>query len=308
MAEPAENLEPTWVDSIEDADLKETLGKFENQDKLFEAIGYEVPKAPEAKDWREGLPEDLKKQAERFTSAEDAVRSIADLRKRESQVRVPGKDSTDDERSAYYKAIGVPDKPEGYEFKLMEGEETSPEIEASNKVWGERLHGLSIPVESANQLVKFLQEDLAAAQQVETDADAAFVKTSEDALKAEWKGDDFEKNKAFANKAFTEIANRAGINMDELTTIETKNGRFLMDDARMLKLFSVIGREMAEGTLGSVLTEGERDTITDQLTEIRSKIKDAQDAGNSKLANRLYNQEQKLIAKMDGDKPITGVT
>ncbi len=61
---------------------------------------------------------------------------------------------------------------------------------------------------------------------------------------------------------------------------------------------------MAEGSLGPTMTDGERDTMTDQLTEIRVKIEAANLKGNSKEANRFYKAEQELIAKMDGNKPI----
>ena len=135
-------------------------------------------------------------------------------------------------------------------------------------------------------------------------ADAEFVSQSEATLKADWKGEEYEKNKDVANKAFKEIANRAGVNLEELTTMETSNGRFLMDDPRMVRIFAAFGREMAEGSLGPTLTDGERDTMQEQLTELRSKMEAASQKGNSKEANRLYQQEQALIAKMDGNKPI----
>lgn len=305
MAEPAEE---TWVDSIEDEGLKESLGKFESQEKFFDVIGYKVPEPLEAepKDWREGLPEDLKKTADRFTSPEDALRSIEDFRKRDSQVRVPGKDATDDEKVAYNKAIGVPENAEGYEFKLMEGEESTPEIEASNKLWGERLHGLHIPVESANELVKFLQEDVAAAHQVEKDADKEFAKKTEDDLKSEWKGDDYDINIKVADKALTEVANRIGVPLENYTNKELKGGRYLMDDPDMVRFIAYIGREMSEGTLGPTLTDSERETVEDQLSDIRKQITEAQSVGDTKKANRLFQKEQDLIAKMDGDKKIVG--
>ena len=305
MANAAENLDTSWTETFSD-EHKESLSGFENQDKLFEAIGYKVPEAPEAKDWREGMGDDLKKTADRFTSADEAIRSIQSFQKREGQVRVPGKDATDDEVSAYHKAVGVPDTAEGYEFKLIEGEESTPAIEAANKVWGERLHGLSVSTEIANELVKFLHEDVNAAHQAEKAADEAFVKSGEDALKAEWKGHDYEKNKAFADKAFTEIASRAGVSLDELKHIETKNGRFLMDDPRILKLFSIVGREMEEGSLGPTLTDSERDTMEDQLSDIQKQIDEAQSKGDSKRANKLYETKLGLIAKKDGNTPIVG--
>lgn len=307
MAEAAEDLgtgeNTSWTESFSD-EHKESLSGFESQEKLFEAINYKVPEV-EAKDWREGLSDDLKKTADRYASREDAIRSIQESRKRESLVRVPGKDATDDDKAAYHKAIGVPETSEGYEFKLAEGVESTPEIEASNKVWAERMHETKTSVESFNKFVGWMNEDVAAAEEAQAADDATYVKESEEDLKAEWKGDDYEKNTTLANKAFTEVANRAGINLEELKTIETKSGRFLMDDPRMLKLFSVVGREMSEGTLGSTLSEGERDTMDDQVSEIQAKIDAAQAAGNSKEADKLYQRKLALIGKRDGDKPIS---
>ncbi len=43
-------------------------------------------------------------------------------------IKVPGEKSTPEEISAYRKATGVPDKPEGYEFPQIEGKENSPEM------------------------------------------------------------------------------------------------------------------------------------------------------------------------------------
>lgn len=310
MVEAAENLEQneeTWVSSIEDEGLKETLGKFESQDKLFEAIGYKPEVKEVEKDWREGLDEELKKTADRFASPADAIRSIQDLRKRESLVRVPGKGASKDEIAAYNKAIGVPEKPENYEFPdLPEGYELTDEVKSSRETWGKRFHELGVSNNIAKQLMQFVNEDAESIMTAEIRADQEFARAQEDALRVEWKGEDYEKNKGLANKAFTEIANRAGVPVDELTKLETKNGRFLMDDARILRLFSVIGREMAEGTLGPTLTESELDTAEEQLGSIRKKIAEAQSAGNSKLANKLYQSEQALIAKMKGDKPVVG--
>ena len=303
QGDPGNQGDPTpWLESIPE-EHKETLGKFESREKLFETIGYTPPKAEPA-DWREGLSDDEKKTAERFTDPKAMIRSIQSARQRESLVRVPGKDATDEEKAAYNKAIGVPETAEGYVFKPPEGETFTPEQEEVNKQWGERLHSLGVPVPMVDALLGFIQEDAAAqhAQTVKEDKD--FVEQSEAELKALWKGEEYEKNKTVANKAFKEIANRADINFEDLTSMETKEGRFLMDDPKMMKMFAAIGREMAEGGLGPTLTSDERDTMEDQLTEIRGKIAAAQEKGNSKEADKWYQKEQALIAKMNGNKKI----
>lgn len=301
-AATGENTGTPWNESFSE-DNKEALKGFESQDKLFEAIGYTPPKAEKA-DWREGLSEEEQKTAERFTDPAAMVRSIQSSRQRESLIRVPGKDATAEETSAYHKAIGVPESAEGYVFKIPEGVEVTPEMEASNKEWGERLHDLGVPVPTVDALLGFIQEDAAAFHEAEVKADADFVSESEATLKAEWKGEDYGKNRDVANRAFKEIANRAGVNLDELTTMETSNGRFLMDDPRMVRMFAAFGREMAEGSLGPTLSEGERGTMEDQLVELRAKQAEASQKGDTKTANRLYKDEQALITKMDGNKPI----
>lgn len=294
--------EEAWVDSIEDEGLKESLGQFESQEKLFDAIGYKVPEA-EKENWSEGWDEDLKNTAARFSSREDAVRAVQDLRKRDSQVRVPGKEATDKEISAYRKAVDIPETHEGYEFPEVPEDEMTDELKASRQQWGERFHKLNVPQNVARSLVEIANEDAVKMEEAQVEADKEFVKTQEEALRSEWKGD-FEKNKTFANRAFKDIAERAGLSLDDLTKIETKDGRFLMDRPEMSKLFAVIGREMAEGP--SVLTGSDLDTAEDQIKDIRKQIGEAQAKGDSKLANKLFASEQNLIAKMKGNKPIVG--
>lgn len=299
-----ENNDTPWNESFSD-DNKEALKGFESRDKLFEAIGYTPPKAEKVTtDWREGLTEEEKKTAERFVDPAAMVRSVQESRKRESLVRVPGKNATAEETATYNKAIGVPESPEGYVFERPEGQEVTPEMEALDKEWGERLHSLGVPLQTVNTLLGFMMEDAEAHHESQVKEDADFVSQSESILKAEWKGEEYEKNKDVANRAFKEIANRAGIPLEELTSMETSEGRFVMDDPRMMKIFAAFGREMAEGSLGPSLSDNERNTMEETLAELRAKQSEASAKGDTKNANRYYQQEQELIAKMDGNKPI----
>ena len=77
-----------------------------------------------------------------------------------------------------------------------------------------------------------------------------------------------------------------------------------MDRSEIVRLFAAIGREMAEGTLGPTLTDSEKETIDSQINDLRKK---QNEATSSKEKNKLYLQEQELIARRDGDHPIVGV-
>jgi len=306
-AEGGEETAPAsaeWASGIEDESLRGTMSKYESQEAALAAIGYKAPEPTET-DWREGLPDDLRKTADRFTSKEDAIRAIGDLRKRESQVRVPGKDASEDEVKAYHKAVGVPETPEGYEWPDL-GEEVTEAQQASRDAWSQKLHEKNVPRETAKELAAFMLEEQQAALTAEIEADKVYAQQQDDALKAEWKGEAYEKNDTLANRAFTDMASRAGLNVEELTRIETKDGRFLMDDARMKRIFAIIGKESSEGTIGPTLTSGERETVGEQISELRGKITAAQNAGDSNKANQLYEKEQALIAKLKGNNTVVG--
>lgn len=258
-------------------------------------------------DWREDLPDDLKETAKRFTSKADAVRAIVDFRKRESQVRVPGKNASPEETAAYHKAIGIPEKPELYEYPdLPEGMEVTDQVTANRAEWSKRFHSFGIPKEAAKALAKFANEDVLRELTANVEADKAFATKQEASLRDEWKGDEYERNKTLANRAFTELANRSGLKLDDLTKIETKDGRFLMDRAEIVRMFATIGREMSEGSIGPTLTESEKDTLDDQVRDVRAQIGEAQREGDSKRANRLYQREMALVAKKGGSQPIVG--
>jgi hypothetical protein len=285
-------------------------------------------KAADAKDedWRADLPEDLRKTADRYTSKADAVRAIDWYRRRDSQARVPGtekviktqlavslgrdpteaevKDTLDKETAAYRKAVGIPEAPEGYEFPSAKDD--APEVIEGRAAWAKTFHELGVTKDQANALIERVRAENERSEAAQVEADKAFAKAQEDALKAEWKGEDYDRNKTLAKRAVTEVANRSGIAVDDLARMETKEGRFLLDDARMLKLFATIGREMAEGTLGPALNEGERDSVENEIEDLRRQINEALQSGNSKRANTLYQREQALIKKMGGSGPIVG--
>ena len=328
------NNEQHWAESVANPDLKGVLSGFESRDKFFEAAGIKIEqpdwrtdlpddlketatkyKTPgefiktiktEQSDWRAGIPDDLKPIADRFTSREDAIRAIQSFQKREGQVRVPGKDAKPEEIAAYHKAIGVPDKPEAYEFFVPEGATVTDDMKANQVEWGKRFQAMGIGKEAAKKLSQFVSEDGKRHQDSLISADKTFAEQQEAALRSEWKGDDYDRNKTLANKAFRDLAGKTGLNVEALTQIETKDGRFLMDRAEIVRMFAAIGREMAEGTLGPTLTESEKDTVDEQIRTVRAQIADAQSSGDSKRANALYQREMALVAKVSGSKPVVG--
>ena len=305
--EGTENTTPEWVNSIEDAGLKETLSQYDTQEAFLEKIGYKPPEVTE-KDWREMIQdEEAKKFASDSTDINHLVKRALDLRKQvSSSIKIPGKDATPEQVKTYNKALGIPEKPEEYEFPKIPDDQLTDDIKSARAQWAKQFHQMGVPKETAKSVMNMLSEDIQKAQAAQVEADKAFARDQEEKLRSEWAGDEYDKNSTLANRALREFSERSSVPLEELTKMEMKDGRLLLDNASMVRLFAAIGREMSEGSLGPVLTDSERDTMGDELRNVRKQISEAQTEGDSKRANKLYQKEQSLIAKMEGDKPLVG--
>jgi hypothetical protein len=297
-----------WAQGIENADLKAAVGGFESQEAMLEAVGFKAPEPEKVEiDWREAITDDdSKKFAESSTDINHLVKRAVDMRQKLSNaIVVPGKDASDEDVIAYQKALGIPATAEDYEFPNVPESDLTDEVKASRAAWAAKFHELGISKPAALALAEARNaEDLQMAEAAAA-ADKAFAAKQEEALQAEWKGDDYKLNVELANRAFEDMANRAGLSVDELRHIETKDGRFLMDRADVVRMFATVGREMAEGSLGPTLTDAQLETNAEQIRALQTQIREAQDKGDSKLANSLYQKELALQEKA-GNQPVVG--
>ena len=102
------------------------------------------------------LPEAYKDApwAKDFKSSDDVFKSLENAQQfiGRKGFGVPGEKATDEDRAAFYKELGVPDAPEGYEFKKPEGvpdEMWNTEHEAK---WAGLMKQNNIPKSVANSL------------------------------------------------------------------------------------------------------------------------------------------------------------
>ena len=260
---------------------------------------------PTSDDWRVSIEDaDLRKVADRFDSLSAMTKAVSDLRKREStSIRVPGKDASEKDVAAYHKALGVPETVEGYEFAVPEGHEPTDGDKAFQAWAGETFHLNDISVEQAKGLNEAWNKYAASVLQAQIDADKKYADETETALKAEWPGKEFERNKAFADRAAAKVFGDA---LDDVRNIETKEGRFVLDHPAFVKMLAQVGREMDEGRLGGVLTEGDRDSIQSQIDDLQTKIDRATAQNDRTTAQDLYIKQQKLYEKVYGTAPVVG--
>ena len=255
--------------------------------------------------WRDLIQDEkLAKHAERFTDLDALVKANIASRKQLSKAVVPpGADADDSAWESYREAIGVPKDVDGYDFPLPEGVERTDQMMDGEDKWSNIFLDNNVPKSTADALVAEFRNELGQMQQAKIDADAEFTQQSEESLKQEW-GDDYEKNLIFAARASEKAF---GESFEDARFLETTDGKFLLDHPLMVKMFAKLGREMGEGSLGSVATAGERDSLNEQAQSFRAKRNEAMSKGLTAEAKRWDAKELAVLEKLHGTDPIVGV-
>ena len=299
MAEEAEKTESTEVTTEE----KTEAGTKEN-------TGTESTTESTESDWRAAIKDEAaRKFAEDSPDLEHLAKRAFDMRQKISSAIVkPGKDAKPEEIAAYRKALDIPAEAKEYLNGVQRPEHISEEDWKSERVQGllgsfaERMHAKGAPKAAVQEAIAFELEVEANLLKAQAEEDKKFAEASESALKEKW-GPEFSKNKEFANRAVEKLF---GDSFEKASKLTDSAGRFVLDNPVFIEAFAAIGREMGEGSLGGAMTDSERDTLDDQIRNVRKEIETAQVERDSKRANSLYQKEQALLAKQKGSKPIVG--
>jgi len=259
---------------------------------------------PPPASWRDSFTDpDLRKHAERFTSAEELAKAHRGMRDQLAKAIVPpGKDAKPEEIAAYRKAIGVPEKADGYAFVTPQGREATDADKAFQGTMGTLFHKAHVSADQAKVLNAGWNEYVEAAAQAQADADTRFAEESTAKLKAKWPGAEYDKNLAYANRAVTKIY---GDRLTDARALQTRDGRFVMDHPLMVEAFATIGREMGEDRIGPTVSDGEKQTIQQEIDELQKQRVAAETRGDSKTAQQLAEKQRVLYARLDSS-PIVG--
>jgi len=254
--------------------------------------------------WRDLIQDsDLQKHAERFNSVDDLVQANLESRKKLSKsVTVPGKNASDEDLSSYREALGVPVDVDGYEFPLEDGVERTEEMMDAEDHWSNIFLDNNIPKETADVLVQEFKNEIGRIFEQKAANDETYAKHAEETLRREWE-DDYDKNIIFASRASEALL---GDDYEDVRHLETTDGKYMLDHPLMVKMFAKLGREMGEGALGSVATEGEKDTLMEQANSYREKRVDAYAKGNHAEARKWDEKERLILDKLHGGGPIVG--
>ncbi len=299
-----------FEETITDESLRKFAGEFETQDALMEAMsGLQKALGMESvKDWRKGIEDEkLQEHASRFTSPADVVKHHLELRQKLSSALIPpGKGASKEDKEVFAsrlsKMLGVPEKPEDYEFPALEkGVELTDDEKQSRTEWAGFFHQIHLPKPMASAILSQIAKKSVEDKEAVKVADDRFAEKSTAQLEAEW-GEDYDVNRTSSVRAARELF---GDEFDSVMQAEMSNGRLLMDSTFMLRGLARIGREMDAGSM-DVMTDSEKETIDDQVLDVRQRAADAKDEGNTRLANKLFKEEQELLSKVVGKKPIVG--
>jgi hypothetical protein len=145
-----------------------------------------------------GVPETLGKKFTNIAALAKSYESLERLNGNPNKVTLPGENSTEEERRAFFTALGVPDKPEGYAIERPKDLDERLWDEERNKGFLALAHKHGITPAAAKALVEFEAANTKAAlEKAETDAKAATAGLVA-ALKKEWGAAYDEKRQAAA--------------------------------------------------------------------------------------------------------------
>ena len=218
--------------------------------------------AGETRKWLSSIPENLRGH-EAFKDVKElpeVYQRFADLTvKSRDMVAIPNDKATPEELAAFQTRLGRPESADKYVLtkpeNLPEHIPYTPEMEAFFKENIAFKHGLS--AKSADGLWKdyynmVIKADSAAQQEYEKG-----IETSLNALKDEWKGEEFDKNKEIAIRAFKSFGKGFETLLDEkIGTIK------LGDHPAFIKLFNAIGKSISDDSAHS-----DRTGSTGELSE-----------------------------------------
>jgi hypothetical protein len=200
---------------------------------------------PGPADWRDGLPKDMHRVAEKFESPADVVKSYAVLERRLGRsVTIPAEDATREENAAFYARLGRPETPEGYEVRLPADlpDHLRPPSDAleGRADFLAAMHAAGATPAIVQAAFDWYYGTLGKADAEMRRAQEAARSGAEKSLRTEW-GAAYERNIELARRA----ARRFG--GDDLVDRFERFG--LADDPVCLKAFRAIGAAMAEDGL-----------------------------------------------------------
>lgn len=253
--------------------------------------------------WRDkmaGDNKDFRKRLDRFSDEASFAKSYLALEQKLSsgeykKVEPFPEKGSDEEKAAWREANGVPDKPDAYVESLavpdgfVPGEADKPGLErlaqlAQNNNWSQ---------DKYNDVVAAYVNELEAQTSAREEADTAFHREAEDALRADWGGDYRSNINAIHN-----LANGwPEETKNSLLGGRTAEGHLIADHPGILKILADLAMKTVPEA--SILPDhGGMEGFKSRMEELNEMMKDANsDYYKGVNANALQEEHSRLIAQ-----------
>ena len=258
--------------------------------------------------WRERMANgDAKelKRLQRFTDPSAIYGSFREMEARFGQgglIKAPGPKATPEEKAAFHKALGVPEKPEAYleKIALSDGKVLGDADKPIAEAFAKAIHPAGATQEVVSAAVDWYlghQEQQAAAQY---DQDVAFKNEGTDALKGEW-GSSFNSNINAIPTLFGKAPGGANPNdeagvMFRLLNGRTADGKVIGNDPDVLRWLASTALEVNPFATVVPVSADQAKAASDRLAELR-KLSGKQDSEYwvGPKAKGLQEEFQKLL-------------
>lgn len=190
------------------------------------------------------MPDELKSHdfVKTFTKPGDFVKSALEIKAKHDDLESklanalikPGEGAKEEDVRAFYKALGVPDKPEEYEMKPVEGAEHDEKV----KAWSRGIfHKANLTKDQAEIISREYDVYLTEFMKSQDEASVAAKTEAEGKLKTEW-GNEYDKNLEITRRGFQKFS-------------DTEFAKFLDEtgvgnNPVLIKAFYKIGLALAE--------------------------------------------------------------
>jgi hypothetical protein len=257
------------------------------------------PKADEGywkDDWRERFAkgdEKLLKRLQRFTSPDNVLSAWRDAEKKITSgqyKRSLPEDASPEEVAAWRKESGIPDDPKGYSLDLSGGKVVGDQDKPALEKILAAAHSANVPQSGVSSIVDAyydMQEEQAAKRQL---ADAAFKRSAEDALRAEW-GADYRVNGAQIDNL---IATYGSPELPDLLFAgRTADNQVVGNHPEVLKFLANLSREL--NPVPTMVPSNGR-TVTETISDRLDAIREMQRKGDPRYwSEKIQAEELQLL-------------
>lgn len=269
------------------------------------AGGQDAGNTQVAKDWREALPEPMRKGvAAKYATVEELVRGFDNAQQligkpTENLVEIT-KDMKPEAVRGVLERLGLPKDMEGYKLAAPKaGGELMQMDHANMKALATEAHKLGILPAQFQGLIEIFGGQVASGQKAAFDAQVKLHADEIAALKAEW-GEAFDKNVALANQA---VKHLGGDEAGGKALREALLNSGLGTNGPILKAFTKIGEMLAEdgggGDKGDFSAAGGPKNTDALVAEATRLVQQSMNTTNVSEQRALQKQAQELYARAE---------